>query len=60
MSSGVTCVFYMKRFVELAGSYKMLTTMGFEKFVEAMGTITRDLHKRERVTNSVTRRLNYF
>jgi hypothetical protein len=27
----------MRRYVEPGGSFKMLTMMGFEKFVEAMG-----------------------
>ena len=45
LKSGVSCVFHMKRFVELGGSFKMLTMMGFEKFVEAMGIYTYCLKK---------------
>ena len=35
--TGQTCVFHMKRFVDLSGTFKIVATLGMEKFASAMG-----------------------
>ena len=35
--SGSACKFWLKRFVEMSGTYRMVSRSGFEKFAHAMG-----------------------
>jgi len=39
-STGVTCKFYMRRFWDMVGTYKMVCTSGFEKFAHSVGGLT--------------------
>jgi hypothetical protein len=39
-STGVTCKFFMRRFWEMSGIYKMVTMVGYERFAHAIGGLT--------------------
>jgi hypothetical protein len=35
--TGQTCTFHLERFVETSGTYKLVTSIGFEHFAQALG-----------------------
>jgi hypothetical protein len=37
--TGSSCTFHLNRFVEISGTYKLVTVVGFEKFAQAMGEL---------------------
>jgi hypothetical protein len=52
--SGATCKFWLKRFVEMSGTYKRVSFIGFEKFAHEMGL---PCHKIQEIANDCSARL---